>query len=151
MPLLLISSVFIHGYLKTLNNTKSYPFKAGLLDKTAGVWRLKPFFSFLPQFLLLDWGFSFSRGRLFRFFDAVRLMRTLSLKVPLTDSPRNFSRCNSMQAKSRAKQIYNWGWGILYQTGASEYLTMKNQEIACSMPCPNNWKLLRESKSYMAN
>ena len=49
VPLLLISSVFIHGYLKTLNNTKSYPFKAGLLDKTAGVWRLKPFFSFLPQ------------------------------------------------------------------------------------------------------
>ena len=66
-------------------------------------------FLFTSKFLLLDWGFSFSRGRLFRFFDAVRLMRTLSLKVLLTDSPRNFSRCNSMQAKSRAKQIYYWG------------------------------------------
>ena len=49
VPLLLISSVFIHGHLKTLNNTKSFPFKTELLDKTVGVWWLKPFFSFLPQ------------------------------------------------------------------------------------------------------
>ena len=62
-----------------------------------------------------------------------------------------YNKCDVMQTKRTRKVTYQWTSGRLLQTKVSSFLKTRRLEIACSMLCPTNCKVLKESRHHTEN